>query len=64
MARTREPERWWNAIIQVTLPFDTAEEAQAAVHDGDTADRLIEVFGDNAVISGRIEEAVEGVWPY
>ena len=55
--------RWWNAVIEIRVPFDTAEEAEA-FPDGDVIDRLIEILGRNVSIGGRIEEAVEGVWPY
>jgi hypothetical protein len=65
MARKQlQPDRWWNAVSEIRVPFDTPEDARAAFEDDDTFDRLFEIFGDNATIGGRIEQAVEGVWPY
>ena len=52
-------DRWWNAVVEVTVPFDTAEEAREAFTDDDTIDRLFEIFGSNAVIGWRIEEVIE-----
>jgi hypothetical protein len=50
-------ERWWNCVIEITVPFDTAEEARNAFTDEETIDRLFEIFGNNVVMGGRIEEA-------
>ena len=30
----------------------------------ETIDRLLDTFGNNAAISGTVEEAIEGVWPF
>ncbi len=42
-------ERWWNCVVEVTVPFDTSEEAKNAVTDDETIDRLFEIFGNNAL---------------
>jgi hypothetical protein len=55
----RQLDRWWNAVVEIWIPFDTPEEAREAFTDDDTLDRLFEIFGENTVIGGRIEEAVE-----
>lgn len=52
-------ERWWNCVVEVTVPFDSEEEARNAFTDDETIDRLFEIFGNNAVIGGRIEEATD-----
>jgi hypothetical protein len=57
-------DTWWNARIEVVVPFDTAEEAATAFRDDATIDRLYELFGDSAVMRFDVEEAIEGVWPY
>jgi hypothetical protein len=44
-------------LIEVVVPFDTPEEARNAHTDDETIDRLFEIFGNNVVISVRIEEA-------
>lgn len=56
-------ERWWNAVIEITVPFDTAEEAIAFSH-GEVVERLVEILGPTASVGGTVEEAVEGIWPY
>jgi hypothetical protein len=38
-------ERWWNCVIEVTVPFDTPENARNAFTDEGTIDRLFEIFG-------------------
>jgi hypothetical protein len=55
-------ERWWNAVVEITVPFDTREEAMEAFTDDDTLDCLFDIFGGSAVIGGRIEEAVGEGW--
>jgi len=52
-------ERWWNCVVEITVPFDTPEEAMTAFTDDETIGRLFEIFGGDAVISGRIEEATD-----
>lgn len=52
-------ERWWNFVVEVRVPFDTPEEAREAFTDEETIDRLFEIFGTSAVISGRVEEATD-----
>jgi hypothetical protein len=52
-------ERWWNCVVEVTVPFDTPEEARSAFNDEATIDALFEIFGNDVVISGRIEEATD-----
>jgi hypothetical protein len=52
-------ERWWNCVVEVTVPFDTAEEARNAFTDDETLDALFALFGENAVIGGRVEEATD-----
>ena len=49
-------ERWWNCVVEVTVPFDK-EEARNAFTDDETIDHLFGIFGESAVIGGRIEEA-------
>ena len=49
---------------EIRVPFDTPEEARGAFIDDETIDRLLDIFGNNATISGTVEEAVEGVWPF
>jgi hypothetical protein len=46
-------------LIEVVVPFDTPEEARNAHADDETIDRLFEIFGNNVVISVRIEEATD-----
>jgi hypothetical protein len=43
-------ERWWNCVVEVTVPFDTPEEARNAFTDDETIDRLFEILGNSAVI--------------
>jgi hypothetical protein len=57
-------EVWWNARVEIVVPFDTPEEAAAAFRNDETMDRLYELFGDSAVMRFDVEEAVEGAWPY
>lgn len=52
-------ERWWNCVIEVVVPFDTPEEARNPFTDDDTLDALFKLFGNSAVISGRVEEATD-----
>jgi hypothetical protein len=52
-------ERWWNCIVEVRVAFDSPEEARNAFTGDETIDRLFEIFGDSAVITGRIEEATD-----
>jgi hypothetical protein len=52
-------ERWWNCVVEIVVPFDTPEEARNAYTDDETLDRLFEIFGENVVISGRVEEATD-----
>jgi hypothetical protein len=56
--------KWWNLVIEVTVPFDTREEAMAYRDRDDWADSVFELFGDNAVIGGCIEEADSEKWPW
>ncbi len=63
-SKRKQPDRWWNAVIEIRIPFDTFEEARHAFTDDDTIDRLFDIFGNNATIGGSVEEAVEGVWPF
>jgi hypothetical protein len=57
-------ERWWNAVVEIMVPFDTEEEARNAFRDDETIEAVFAIFGPPAVMSFRVEEAVEGVWPY
>jgi hypothetical protein len=52
-------ERWWNCIVEITVPFDTPEEARNAFNDDETIEALFKIFGTSAVIGGRIEEATD-----
>jgi hypothetical protein len=52
-------ECWWNCVVEVTLPFDTQEEALNAFTDDETIAALFAILGENAVIGGRVEEATD-----
>ena len=52
-------ERWWNCVIEVTVPFDTPEDARNAFTGEGTINRLFEILRNNAVIGERIQEAME-----
>ena len=52
-------ERWWNLTVEVTVPFDTPEEARNAFTDDETIEALFAIFGASAVIGGRVEEATD-----
>jgi hypothetical protein len=56
--------KWWNLVITVTLPFDTQEEAMAYRDRDSWPEALWDLFGENTVIGGRIEEADSGKWPW
>ncbi len=50
----KQPERWWNAVVEVTVPFDTAEEAREAFTDDDTIDRLFDIFEQPATSAAEV----------
>jgi hypothetical protein len=56
-------ERWWNLEVSLVVPFDTREEAEAALFDLDW-DRFLDVAhelfgGCREVMSAGIVEASE-----
>jgi hypothetical protein len=52
-------ERRWNCVVEIVVRFDTPEEARDAYTDDETLDRLFEIFGENVLISGWVEEATD-----
>jgi hypothetical protein len=64
MGKDRQLDRWWNAVVEIRVPFDTPEQARDAFVDDDTVDALYAIFGGSATLSGYVEEFVEGVWPH
>ena len=37
--------RWWNAVVEIMVPFDTEEEARNAFTNNETIEAVIAIFG-------------------
>lgn len=51
--------KWWNAVTEIRVPFDTRDEAIAGTVTDEQYAILIELFGEDALVGGHIEEVEE-----